>query len=89
MRNVARVGRQPFGLALSPDSKTAFVANVGMYEYPLIEGATEKNYDSLMIPHHPYGDNTKESIEGTVVEGRKIPGVGSPLVPEAMSVFTI
>ena len=84
-----KTGRQPFGLALSPDKKTAFVANVGMYEYPLIEGATPKNYDSLMISHHPYGDNTKESIEGTVVEGRKIPGVGSPLHPDAMSVFTI
>ena len=84
-----KAGRQPFGLALSPDKKTAFVANVGMYEYPLIEGATPKNYDSLMISHHPYGDNTKESIEGTIVEGRKIPGVGSPLHPDAMSVFTI
>ena len=83
------VGRQPFGVALSPDGKMAFVANVGMYAYPLIEGANEKNYDSLMISHHPYGNNTKESIEGTVVEGRKIPGVGSPNAPEAMSVFTI
>lgn len=84
-----KVGRQPFGLALSPDHKTAFVANVGMYSYPLIEGATPKNADSIMISHHPYGDNTKESIEGTVVEGRRIPGVGSPLSPDAMSVFTI
>ena len=83
------VGRLPFGLALSPDKKTAFVANVGLYAYPLIEGATPANADSLMISHHPYGDNTKESISGTVVEGRKIPGVGSPLSPEAMSVFTI
>lgn len=83
------VGRQPFGLTLSPDKKLAFVANVGMYAYPLIEGANEKNYDSLMISHHPYGDNTKESINGTEVEGREIPGVGSPLSPEAMSVFTI
>ena len=83
------VGRQPFGLALSPDGTTAFVANVGMYAYPLIEGANRKNYDSLMISHHPYGDNTKESREGTEVEGRKIPGVGSPDAPEAMSVFTI
>lgn len=82
-------GRQPFGLALSPDKKTAFVANVGMYSYPLIKGATQKNVDSIMITRHPYGDNTKESIEGTVVEGREIPGVGSPLSPEAMSVFTI
>jgi DNA-binding beta-propeller fold protein YncE len=87
--NSIKVGRQPFGLSLSPDHKQAFVANVGVYEYPLIEGATPENYDSLMISHHPYGDNTKESIEGTVVEGRKIPGLGSPLHPDAMSVFTI
>jgi len=83
------VGRQPFGLALSPDKKTAFVANVGAYSYPLITGATPANIDSLMISHHPYGDNTPESINGTVVEGRKVPGVGSPHSPEAMSVFTI
>ena len=83
------VGRQPFGLSLSPDHKTAFVANVGMYSYPLITGATPENYDSLLISHHPYGNNTKESINGTVVEGKQIPGVGSPLHPNAMSVFTI
>ncbi|TFF38571.1 bifunctional YncE family protein/alkaline phosphatase family protein [Mucilaginibacter psychrotolerans] len=83
------VGRQPFGLALSPDKKVAFVANVGMYAYPLISGANPKNADSIMISRHPYGDNTKQSREGTVVEGRKIPGVGSPISPDAMSVFTI
>ncbi len=84
-----KTGRQPFGVALSPDKKMAFVANVGMYEYPLIHGATQKNYDSLMISQHPYGNNTKESVEGTEFEGRKIPGVGSPHAPEAMSVYTI
>ena len=83
------VGRQPFGLTLSPDKKTALVANVGMYSYPLITGATPENIDSLMISHHPYGNNTPESINGTVVEGREVPGVGSPLHPDAMSVFTI
>ena len=40
-----KVGRQPFGLTLSPDRHTVFVANVGMYEYPLITGATPQNYD--------------------------------------------
>lgn len=83
------VGRQPFGLSLSPDKKTALVANVGMYSYPVITGATPENYDSLMISHHPYGNNTPESIHGTVVEGRQIPGLGSPHHPDAMSVFTI
>lgn len=89
IRSSVNVGRQPFGLALSPDRTVAFVANVGMYSYPLIKGVTPKNYDSLMISHHPYANNTKESIGGTEVEGRMIPGVGSPLAPEAMSVFTI
>ncbi len=84
-----KVGRLPFGLTLDPEGKTAFVANAGMYEYPLISGADKENYDSLLISHHPYGDNTKESIEGTVVEGRNIPSVGSPLHPDAMSLFTI
>ncbi len=82
-------GRQPFGLALSADKQTAFVANVGMYTYSLIEGMDSSNYNSMMINRHPYGDNTKESIEGTVIDGKKIPGVGSPNSPEAMSVFTI
>ena len=83
------VGRQPFGLTLGPDKKIALVANVGMYSYPLITGATPENYDSMLISRHPYGDNTRESIHGTRVEGKKVPGVGSPLHPDAMSVFTI
>ncbi len=82
-------GRQPFGLALSADKKMAFVANVGMYSYPLIEGMDSTNYNSMMINWHPYADNSKESIEGTTIDGKKIPGVGSPHAPEAMSVFTI
>lgn len=83
------VGRQPFGLAVSPDGKMAFVANVGMYAYPLIEGMTAENYDSMLISRHPYADHSKEAIHGTELEGRKIPGVGDPLAPEAMSVFAI
>jgi DNA-binding beta-propeller fold protein YncE len=84
-----KVGRQPFGIALSPDKKQAFVANVGLYEYPLIIGATPENLNDLLISHHPYGHNTPESINGTLVEGKQIPGLGSPLHPDAMSVFTI
>lgn len=84
-----KTGRQPFGLALSPDKKTAFVANVGMYDYPLLPDLTPQNYDSLLLPYQPYGNDTKESINGYSVNGRKIPGVGSPLAPEAMSVYTI
>ncbi|MBS1669751.1 MAG: bifunctional YncE family protein/alkaline phosphatase family protein [Bacteroidetes bacterium] len=84
-----KTGRQPFGLSLSPDKKIAFVANVGMYDYPLLPDITPANYDSMLLPWHPYGNDTKESIKGYTWNGRKIPGVGSPLAPEAMSVYAI
>lgn len=84
-----KTGRQPFGITVDSEARHAFVANVGLYEYPLIKGATPQNYDSLMIPHHPYGDNTPESRNGTVLYGKDIPGVGDPLHPDAMSVFMI
>ncbi len=83
------VGRQPFGLSLSPDKKYAFVANVGLYAYPLVPGVTPKNKDTMMLKFPPYATVTKESIEGVEIEGRKIPGLGSPLVPEAMSVWMV
>jgi YVTN family beta-propeller protein len=83
------VGRQPFGLALSPDHRTAFVANVGMYAYPLLPDLTKDNYANNLLPFHPYGDNTRQSREGYTWHGRKIPGVGDPLAPEAMSVYSI
>ncbi len=82
-------GRQPFGLSLSPDQKTAFVANVGMYDYPVLPDLTPKNYDSLLLPWHPYGNGTPEAINGYIYNGRKVPGVGSPTAPEAMSVYAI
>src|SRR5579863_6271115 len=43
----------------------------------------------MLIPFHPYGNDTKESREGYTWHGRKIPGVGDPLAPEAMSVYSI
>ena len=82
-------GRQPFGLAISPDNNTALIANVGMYSYPLVEGTTPENIQDQHIPWHPYGNNTKESKEGTVINGKKIPGLGDPNTPEAMSVYII
>ena len=84
-----KVGRQPFGIAMSPDNNQALVANVGVYSYPLVIGATPENMEDLLISHHPYGNNTPESINGTVLEGKQIPGLGSPNHPDAMSVFTI
>ena len=82
-------GRQPFGISISPDQRFAFVANVGMYAYPLVEGTTAANMNNQYIPYHPYGNDTEESRNGTVIDGKKIPGVGDPRSDEAMSVFQI
>jgi DNA-binding beta-propeller fold protein YncE len=82
-------GRQPFGLAISPDQNTVLVANVGMYAYPLVEGTTKENIQSQYINWHPFGNNTKESINGTIIDGKKIPGLGDPNAEESMSVYVI
>jgi YVTN family beta-propeller protein len=84
------VGRQPFGLAISQDGKTALVANVGLYAYPAVPGVTPNNRDTMMLDFPPYGTYTLASVVGdTLEDGRIIPGLGSPLAPEAMSVFAI
>jgi YVTN family beta-propeller protein len=82
-------GRQPFGLAISADKKLAFVANVGLYAYPKVPGVTKTNKDTMALKFPPYAAHTKESAEGVDVEGRRIPGLGSPLADEAMSVWTV
>ena len=74
-----KTGRQPFNLALSPNKEFVMVANVGMYDYPIIPDITKENYDTMLMPWHPYGNNTKESINGITYNGRLIPGVGDPL----------
>lgn len=83
------VGRQPFGLTLTPDSRFAFVANVGLYEYPLVPGVTPASRDTFMLKFPPYGAHTRQSKQGVKVDGRQIPGLGDPLDNEAMSVWLI
>lgn len=84
------VGRIPFGIALTPDGSRAFVANVGLYEYPLIPGVTPTNKDSMMMQFPYYGIPAKEAEEGVrLPDGRFIPGLGSALAEEAMSVWVV
>lgn len=84
------VGRIPFGVSISPDGKTAFVANVGLFEYPLVPGVTPENAATMGLEVPAYGYPSKEAEEGvTYPDGRKIPGLGSPLDEEAMSIWTV
>lgn len=84
------VGRIPFGIAISPDGKTAFVANVGIFDYPLVPGLTPENIGTMGLEVPAYGYPSKESEFGTnYSDGRKIPGLGSPLDERAMSIWTV
>ncbi len=81
------VGRNPFALALTADGSRAYVANMGTFQYSLIE--TRPGDDPRGIPFPPFGYPSREAREGTVVDGRRVPGLGDPNVPEACSVWGI
>ncbi len=86
--NVA-VGRYPFGICLSPDEKKVYVANVGMFEYNVIDGITAENVGekALKFPAFAYG--SEEMIHGIENDSVSVPALGEMNAPEAFSVFTI
>ncbi len=83
------MGRYPFGIALSPDGRRIYVANVGMFEYSRIEGVDLENPERLGLPYPPFSFLSKEAREGTETEGYKVPGLGDPNVPESFSVWEV
>ncbi len=83
------VGRMPFGLALSPDGKRAYVSNVGMFQYALVPGYDPKNPRRTGLEFPAFGYPSKEATQGATVEGKQIPGLGDPNVPDSNSVFVI
>ena len=88
-RESVRVGTHPFAIALSADERSAWVSNVGMFEYPLLPGVTPDNRRTAGLTFPAYGVPSKEAEEGTMAEGQSIPGLGSPNHPDAMSVFKV
>ena len=88
-RRVARsigVGRSPFGITLSPDERRAYVANVGIYEYSYYR---DKQGNKAMLPFPAFGVPSRESRQGTVVDGVTAPGLGDPNDLHGMSVWTV
>jgi YVTN family beta-propeller protein len=83
------VGRYPFGIALSPDEKNIFVANIGMYQYKMIPGITNKNMNEKALPFPAFPYLSKESEKGIKIGELDVPGLGYAHSPEAFSVFVI
>ncbi len=83
------VGRMPFGLALSPDGKRAYVSNVGMFQYSLVPGYDPKDPKHTGLEFPAFGFPSPEAEKGATVEGKQIAGLGDPNVPDSNSVFVI
>jgi DNA-binding beta-propeller fold protein YncE len=83
------VGRMPFGLALSPSGKRAYVSNVGMFQYSLVPGYDPKDPKHTGLEFPAFGFPSTEATKGATVEGKQIAGLGDPNVPDSNSVFVI
>ena len=83
-----RTGRLPFAVALSPDRKTAYVTNLGMFEYRAIPGADAKKPETG-LPFPPFGFPSAEAAAGvsraTELGPVDVPGLGDPNAPGSNS----
>ncbi|MBI1388850.1 MAG: hypothetical protein GC154_10430 [bacterium] len=86
---VVPVGRYPFGVELTPDGKTLFVANIGLFEYSAVEGFNPEDYNDTGLAFAAFKYNSEEMKNGAVVEGKKVPGLGDPNDEQAVSVYAI
>ncbi|HXA04266.1 MAG TPA: hypothetical protein VNY30_05485, partial [Bryobacteraceae bacterium] len=59
-----KVGRLPFAIALSPDKRTAYVTNIGMFQYSLIQGADSKSPQDTGLPFPAFGFPSPEARDG-------------------------
>jgi len=82
-----RVGRYPYALAVRGDR--VFVANIGLFEYTAIGAPADKRFDPRGLTFPAFGYPSQEAIEGVEFEGRKVPGLGTPNVPESFSVWGV
>jgi YVTN family beta-propeller protein len=57
-----KTGRYPFGIALSPDEKTVYVANVGMFEYSYIKTLDKKRLNETAAKYPTSGFGSKETL---------------------------
>lgn len=77
-------GRQPYALALSADGSRLFVANIGIFNYSLVPKGPG---GETTITRPPFAFPSPESEKGVQMEGRFIPGIGSPYVADAQSIY--
>lgn len=81
------VGRYPYALAVQ--GKRVYVANIGMFEYSAVPPPASDANDKRGLTFPPFGFPSREATNGVDFEGRHIPGLGDPYVPESFSVWGV
>lgn len=89
VRHYVPVGRYPFGVALAPDEKTAYVANVGMFEYSPLNNLNDKDLKAPGADFPTSAFGSKEMRDGYKKDGLDVPGLGDPNAPESFSVWAV
>lgn len=83
------VGYLPFGIALAPGGHTLYVSNAGMFRYSLVPGYNPKHPRATGLTFPPFGFPSPQAEQGAIVEGRTIPGLGSPNTLLSNSIWAI
>lgn len=84
-----QVGRYPFGVALSKDEKTVYVANVGMYQYGYIKRKKKDEWKKGTVDFPPYAYGSKESESGILNDTLQVPALGALNSDESFSVWAV
>jgi YVTN family beta-propeller protein len=88
-----RTGRLPFAVTLAPDGKTAYVTNLGMFEYRAIPGADPKRAKETGLPFPAFGFPSPETVRGvtrsTEAGDVHVPALGDPNARGANSLAVI
>jgi YVTN family beta-propeller protein len=83
------VGRLPFAVAVAPGGGQVYVSNVGTFQYSVLSGFDSNRAGETGLDFPPFATGTREARQGTVIQGKSIPGLGDPNVPESNSVFVL
>jgi len=83
------VGRYPFGITLSKDEQTVYVANVGMYEYKYIKKRVNGKWERTSLEKPAFAYDSPEAEKGIKKRNLDIPGLGPVQSEEAFSVWAV
>jgi len=83
------VGRYPFGIALSKDEKTVYVANVGMYQYGYIKKKKNGEWKKSVVDSPVYAYGSDESVNGISNDTIQVPALGPLNSDESFSVWAV